>query len=142
MKLKPRHYALIALLLVLGAYNIFRLRSKRLAHPGTTLRVETTPPKHGTSPLWNSYDKAAGDALSGAPDPQFQADLQGLTQSLTTAVPDAQTTSAELADLSGCRTWLLFYRSERVHPTNKPDWLPETRGHVMSCTQNHWDMSS
>ena len=125
MRLHPRHYILIAVLLALGIYNLVRLTRARHATPPAT----TAP----GSPGWQAFDHAA--SLRDAPDAQFTPALNALR---------AQTESAigpEATDLRGCQMWLLYYRHSVPMASGKPgDWAMLATSHVQSCLTNHRDI--
>lgn len=138
MRLKPRHYVLLAVLIGLGIFNLVhfhRAKEKPGAAPGVTSR--------GVSPVWDDFDKAA--AARDADNPTFEAALKGLNDAIDAASaqrfpprPDA----AELDGLRGCRTWLEFYRQYHLHPAAKNPVTPEqTRAHVEGCQAQHQDVS-
>ena len=133
--LKRRHYILIALILALGAYNFWRVRS---AHQQPTVTPQSAPAPAASvnSPVWTLFDNTA--AVRDAPDTQFQPALKALNQAIDNAA-----TSPDIADLHGCQTWLLFYRQEHLHPAvNKPGWPAQLQSHVNSCVANHRDIAS
>jgi hypothetical protein len=137
MRFRPRHYVLILVILALGAYNI--MRRHRAQQQPTLVHLDVV---RGTSPAWPVFDNAA--TLRDAPDEQFQAALKTLNQAVdSTNAPSVppQTSSSELTDLHGCQTWLLFYRQEHLHPSNKPGRLTQTQHHVDSCVTNHRDIA-
>jgi hypothetical protein len=125
--LKRRQYVLIALIIAIGSFNFWRMRSARrqLAAPPAVAR--------GTSPVWPLFDDAV--AVRDAPDAQFQPALQALNKAV-----DSASTSPEIADLQGCQTWLLFYRQEHLHPST-PTKLAQQQHHLDSCLTNHRDIA-
>ncbi len=125
MRLQPRHYLLLALLIALGIWNLIRSRRARetaVPHPATS-----------GSPAWQAYDRAA--ALRDAPDAQFTPALAALrTQTEASTGTDA-------TDLRGCGMWLLYYRHSVPMAAGKSsDWAMLATGHVQSCTAQHRDM--
>ena len=126
MRLKPRHYLLIALVLALGIWNLVR---SRRAHPSANLPVTAV----SGSPAWQAFDRAA--ALRDAPEAQFTPVLNQL-KPLTEAAagPDA-------ADLRDCQMWLLYYRHSVPMASGKSnDWATLATGHVQSCMTTHRDV--
>jgi hypothetical protein len=131
MRFRPRHYALIVIILALGAYNLVRIHRAR-QQPTPTPQ----PTASINSPVWTLFDNTA--AVRDAPDTQFQPALKALNQAIDNAA-----TSPDIADLHGCQTWLLFYRQEHLHPAvNKPGWPAQLQTHVNSCVANHRDIAS
>ncbi len=137
MRLQRHQYVLIALILALGAFNLAR---RHRMHPQTS--PVQKPIARGTSPAWPFFDTAA--SFRDAPDAQFQPALKALAQSIdgtnAVAIPP-QASKDEGADLHGCQTWLLFYRQEHLHPSNKPDWRAQMQRHVESCVAHHRDIA-
>ncbi|HEV2579068.1 MAG TPA: hypothetical protein VGU25_17820 [Acidobacteriaceae bacterium] len=132
MRFRPRHYVLIAIILVLGVYNFMRMHraSQRVAAP-TTVAVSNGPVPQ--SPAWQAFDKAAG--LRDAADDQFQPALSALKQQIDTA------SEKEKADLDGCQTWLLFYR-QNAHASARDAWRERSTQHLDNCARYHRDLSS
>ena len=124
MRLLPRHYLLIAILLALGVWNFLRLRH---AHaPVAVAPVRSTPG-------WQAFDRA--EALKDAPDSQFSPALQALREQTEGA------TGTEAADLRDCQMWLLYYRHSVPMASGKPgDWAMLSTSHVQSCAANHRDV--
>ena len=136
MRFRPRHYLLILVILGLGIFNY--MRGRRAVQQPTTAApaVAAKPLPPGVSPAWPAYDTAAG--LRDAPDAQFQQGLKRLTDAIA---GNGQKASDEIQDLQGCRTWLLFYRQEHLHPAiNKPGWAQQLTTHVISCVAHHRDI--
>ena len=123
MRLHPRHYVLLGLVLLLGIWNLVRLHRAR--HPAV-MPAENTPG-------WAAFDQAA--ALRDAPDAQFTPALDTLRAQTEGA------TGPEAADLRGCQMWLLYYRHSVPIAGGKPgDWAMLATGHVQSCITNHRDI--
>ena len=124
MRLHPRHYVLLGLLLLLGLWNVVRW---------TRARHLSGSPLGPSTPGWQAFDRAAG--LRDAPDGQFTPALDALR---------AQTegsTGPEAADLRGCQMWLLYYRHSVPMASGKPgDWAMLATSHVQSCLTNHRDL--
>ena len=130
MRLKPRHYILFAVIVGVFAFNLWR---KHSAHPIAktpgTVRFFGTP---AGTPAWRAFDKTY--TLRNAPDPDFQPALHDLQQQITLAASDPTT-----SDLSGCLTWLEFYRQGALHPAKDPQWQQRSTRHLDSCSKYHAD---
>lgn len=125
MRLQPRHYILIGLILLLGLWNFLRFR--RANHPATAL------PPASNSPGWQSFDRAA--SLRDAPEAQFTPALNALRAQTESS------TGPEAADLRDCQMWLLYYRHSVPMAAGKPnDWAMLSTSHVQSCLTNHRDV--
>ncbi len=125
MRLQPRHYLLLAILIALGAWNFVR---SRRAHQAVT----ASTPVSG-SPAWQSFDRAA--ALRDAPEARFTLALDDLKHQTETA------TGPEAADLRDCQMWLLYYRHSVPMAAGKAnDWAKLSTGHVQSCLTAHRDI--
>ena len=125
MRLQPRHYLLLAILIALGVWNVARSRrAHQAAISSTTV---------SGSPAWQSFDRAA--ALRDAPEAQFTPALDDLKhQTETAAGPDA-------ADLRDCEMWLLYYRHSVPMAAGKAgDWATLSTGHVKTCLASHRDV--
>ena len=123
MRLQPRHYILLGLVVLLGIWNLVRLNRAR--HPASPPPVNTAG--------WAAFDRAAG--LRDAPDDQFAPALNALRAQTEGA------TGPEASDLRGCQMWLLYYRHSVPMAGGKPgDWAMLATGHVQSCTANHRDI--
>lgn len=134
MRLRPRHYVLIAIILAVGVYNLVRSRRARdqqATAPGTISANLGPIPQ---SPAWQAFDQAA--ALRDAADPQFQPALHNLNQQIASA------TGAAKADLDGCQTWLLFYRESAQHASATDAWKQRSTHHLDICVHQHRDLSS
>ena len=124
MRFHPRHYVLLGLVILLGIWNILRLR--RAHTPASSLSTASTPG-------WQAFDEAAN--LRDAPEAQFIPALDALRHQTETA------TGPEAADLRGCQMWLLYYRHSGPTAGGKPgDWAMLATGHVQSCLTNHKDI--
>lgn len=128
MRLQPRHYLLIAVLLALGVYNLVRLKRSRNGAPAAAISAS----RPGT-PAWGSFDRAA--ALRDAPEPQF-------TPALTTLRAQAEAAQgADAGDLRNCLMWLQYYRhSVPMAGGNANSWGMLATGHVQSCMNEHRDV--
>jgi|SRR5215469_12728098 len=132
MRFRPRHYVLIAIILVLGVYNLVRMHraSQRVIAP-TAVPVSVGPVSQ--SPAWQAFDKAA--SLRDASDEQFQPALDQLKQQMASA------SAQERPDLNGCQTWLLFYR-QNAHASAQDTWRQRSTQHLDNCVSQHRDVSS
>ena len=123
MRFHPRHYILLGLVVLLGLWNLVRLRPAHHPLPATLTN----------SPGWQAFDHAA--QLKDAPDAQFTPALD----SLRSQSEDA--TGPEAADLRNCQMWLLYYRHSVPLASGKPgDMGILASGHVQSCLTNHRDI--
>lgn len=123
MRLQPRHYVLLGLILLLGVWNLVRLRRPH----------QPAPSPGGNTPGWQAFDRAA--ALRDGPETQFAPALDDLRQQTEGA------TGTEAADLRGCQMWLLYYRHSVPMAGGKPgNWAMLATGHVQSCLANHRDI--
>ena len=124
MRLQPRHYLLLAVLIALGIWNIVRF------HRSHQAVVEA--PRSG-SPAWQAFDHAA--RLRDAPEAQFAPALDGLRAQTEHAI------GPEASDLRGCQMWLLYYRHSVPMASGKPsDWSMLATSHVQTCTATHRDI--
>ncbi len=123
MRLHPRHYILLAVLVALAIWNIVRLR-----HPHAP--VATRGPE---TPAWQAFDNAA--SLRDAPDPQFTPALDGLRQQADAATgPDA-------SDLRNCLMWLQYYRHSVPSASGTSgNWGMLATSHVHICMTEHRDV--
>lgn len=124
MRLQPRHYLLIGIIVLLGLWNFVRLRRSR-----EVSNVQTTP----STPGWQAFDHAA--SLKDAPDPQFTPAFTALRAQIE------KTTGPEAADLRGCQMWLLYYRHSVPMASGKAsDWSMLATSHVQTCQTTHHDV--
>lgn len=138
MRLKSRHYVLLALLLGLGIFNLIRYEQVKHtpgAKPGELSR--------GSSPAWDAFDKAA--IARDADDATFLPAFKALGEAIDTASAEKfppRDDAPELDGLRGCKTWLEVYRHEHLHPSvNGPGWVDKAKTHVDSCQATHRDSS-
>lgn len=131
MRFRPRHYVLIAIVITLGVYNLYR--SHRVHRPEI---VAVSPTPTGPAPqsaAWQAFDKTA--AMRDAPDTTFLPTLHELQQQIGAAPADQK------ADLDGCQNWLLFYR-QNAHASAQDAWRQRSTQHLNSCVAQHRDISS
>lgn len=125
MRLQPRHYLLIAVLIALGVWNL--VRHERARH------AAAEPGAAPSSPGWQAYDHAA--SLRDAPDATFTPALTSLRAQTESA------TGPEASDLRGCQMWLLYYRHSVPMASGKSgDWAMLATSHVQICMSNHHDV--
>ena len=131
--MRPRHYILLALLLLLGVYNIVRLRHGKRPEPVATVRHAAAPTgPRAESPAWNAFDRAVSVRDVSASD--FSAAWSDLQKAKDAGGPDP--------DLSGCSTWLEFYRQSVLHPSRDLSWHNRSTEHLASCVKYHRDLAS
>lgn len=127
MRLQPRHYFLIAIILGLGIWNLWHRSHVR--QTGGVVTIHDGP----QTPAWQAFDHAA--SLRDAPDPQFTPALEDLRNQ---ANGDS---GADAADLRNCLMWLQYYR--RSVPTasgNAGNWGILATSHVHTCMTQHRDV--
>ncbi len=125
MRLQPRHYLLLAILIAVGLWNLVR---SRRAHEASTPAAATSG-----SPAWQAFDRAA--ALRDAPEAQFAPALDTLH-----AQTEAAATGADITDLRGCQLWLAYYRHSAPAVSGRSgDWAMLAAGHVQTCLTTHHD---
>ncbi len=130
MRLHPRHYLLIAILLALGVYNLLRVRRAR--RDTVLLTGQPTAARPG-SPAWGSFDRAAG--LRDAPESQFTPALAAFRMEANAAG------GADAPDLRNCLMWLEYYRhSVPMAGGNANSWSMLATSHVQSCMTDHRDL--
>ena len=131
MRFRPRHYVLIAIVIALGVYNLYRSHRARRA-----VTVVATPAYNGPAPqssAWQAFDRTAG--VRDAPDSTFLPALHDFQQRIGAAPADQK------ADLDGCQNWLLFYR-QNMHASVQDAWRQRSAQHLNTCVAQHRDMSS
>ena len=132
MRLRPRHYVLIAVIVALGVYNLVRMhRAPQRVIAPTNSSISVGPVSQSTA--WQAFDKAA--SLRDAGDDQFQPALSVLRQQIVSA------SKKEKQDLDGCQTWLTFYR-QNAHAAANDSWRQRSTQHLNSCVSQHRDISS
>jgi hypothetical protein len=139
MRLRPRHYILLAIILGLFVYNIIRhRRDTRPSVPTTPAPIVVTPTKPRlNTPAWSAFDHVA--SLRDAPDAQYQPALKNLNQLIPL---DPNQTDGHIADIKGCLTWLDFYRQGMAQTHTDPNMKARSAHHLDTCTQYHLDTSS
>ena len=125
MKLQPRHFVLLAVILALFGWNIFR------AHQRHQQELKSFQQSNSAAAsAWSAYDHAS--ALRDAPDDQFQPAFTALRSATEGDVADQN--AQALTAVRSCKTWLVFYRN--------PQWRSNARKHVDGCTKFHLDTIS
>ena len=125
MRLQPRHYLLLVVLIALGIWNLVRYRR---AH-----QQASAPIARSSNPGWQAFDQAA--ALRDAPDAQFAPALDALR------AQTGRATGPGAADLRDCQMWLLYYRHSVPVASGQPgNWAMLSTSHVQTCTANHRDI--
>lgn len=136
--MKPRRIILLAVLVALIVYRAWHYDHARRRS------VEFVPaPAMMNSPamrVWPYFDRLA--ALRDAPDAQFQPALAAL-RSAAAAVPEPnlKANADVLSNISGCTTWLLFYRHAILSKPPDMGWKQRSEPHVNSCVREHVDHS-
>jgi hypothetical protein len=133
MRLRPRHYVLIALLIGVFLFNRFHHRA--VPQDTTAVNLAPTAPPANT-PAWRAFDAVAH--LRDAPAAQFDPALDAAHKELQLAPGSVQSTS----DISGCLTWLDFYRQATTHPVKDTQWRDRSARHLDSCVKYHADTTA
>jgi len=142
MRLRPRHFVLLAIVVGLFVYNIVqgRIRQRDL------LRQQRQAQAALAAGAWSAFDRAA--ALRDAPDAQYLPAYDALRQATednaapSSTAPSNTTTSqaAALAPVRGCKTWLMFYRQPApAYATPHPTMHDRAAAHVATCMAAHRD---
>ena len=129
MQLRPRHYVLIAVIIGIFAFNVWRHHTSAVVVPSSTPTVTTAPPVQ--SAAWSAFDHAA--ALRDAPDTDFQPALKDLRTLL-----DAAPTSG----ISGCLVWLEFYRQGMAQTRTDPQMKDRSLHHLDGCVKYHLETTA
>jgi hypothetical protein len=129
MRLRPRHFVLLAIVLGVFIFNIVRNRHKQPV--AIVAPAPIVLPPRSTSSAWTAFDHAA--TLRDAPDPQFQPAFQALQQQIAAAPAQP--------GMEGCLTWLEFYRQGVLHPARDPQWRSRSQNHLDACVRYHADIS-
>lgn len=131
--MRPRHYILIALILLLGVYNLLRLRRGKHVEPSTAVHRAAVPAgPRPDSAAWNAFDHAA--SVRDATVEEFNVAWASLEHAREGGPSDA--------DLRGCATWLEFYRQGVLHPSRDLSWDNRSTEHLDSCVKYHRDIAS
>jgi hypothetical protein len=130
--LRPRHYLLIAVIIGLFVFNLWRRHAApTISHTRAPVVTTATPAQ---TPAWSAFDHAA--SLRDVPNDQFDPAMQSLQQTIASA------TDPSVPDVKGCLTWLQFYRQGVNHPGNDPQWKDRSERHLNGCVKFHLDTTS
>jgi hypothetical protein len=130
--IRPRHYLLIAFIIGLFIFNLWRRNHPAAITPKPTPVVTTAPPVQ--TPAWSAFDHAA--SLRDAGNDTFDPAMQALNQAIASA------TDPSVSDIKGCLTWLQFYRQGVNHPSKDTTWKDRSSSHLNGCTKYHLDTTS
>lgn len=139
MRLRPRHYVLLVIIIGLFVYNIIRHRreEKNLASFSTTpAPVVINKPRLNT-PAWAAYDQVA--SLRDAPASEYDAALKDL-QTLLPLDPNPK--DGHIGDIKGCLTWLEFYRQGTAQTPTDPQMKVRSTHHIENCVKYHLDTNA
>jgi hypothetical protein len=140
MRLRPRHYVLIAIIFSVFAFNVYRHRHAQ--QQGTfsqqaapVLLTPSTYADPAVNNAWIDFEHAA--ALRDAPLAQFQP----LLDKFNAARANVHTTVANSAadpniDLENCKVWLISYRSGTL---TGPNAHTQAASHIDRCVRLHRD---
>jgi hypothetical protein len=131
MSLKPRHFVLIAVIVGIFLFNLYRNRKAKLPTDGPAPVSTHTPAQ---TPAWSAFDNAA--KLRDAMPADFDPAMHDLQQQLAIA------TDPTVSDIKGCLTWLEFYRQGTLHPSRDPAWKDRSQHHLDGCVKYHLDTSA
>lgn len=137
MRLRPRHYVLLAIVIGIFLFNMIRHRhDERNAIPSHPTPVVVTTPRLNT-PAWAAFDHAA--SLRDASDAEFQPALADLQKLLPL---DPNPSDGHLADIHGCLTWLEFFRQGMAQTHPDPAMKQRSLTHINNCVKYHLDTAS
>jgi len=125
MQLKPRHLVLLAIILLIFAYDIYRSHQRKQQEAHDLQQTNSV-----AATAWTAYDHAA--SLRDASEDQFQTAFTSLRNA--TEGPTADQNAQALTDVRTCKTWLVFYRN--------PQWRDNAKKHVDGCVQYHRDTAA
>ena len=140
MKLRPRHFVLIVIIIGLFAFNVYRHRhaQQQATFSQQAAPVLLTPSTYADPAVnnaWIDFEHAA--AFRDSPAAQFQPVLDkfNAAQSAihTTTVNAA---SDPTIDLENCKVWLVSYRSGALTGPNAHTQASE---HIDRCVRLHRD---
>jgi hypothetical protein len=133
MSLKPRHFVLIAVIIGIFIFNLYRHRQPKLSSEGTA-PIVTTNHTPAQTLAWSAFDHAV--SLRNATPTDFDPAMQSLQQQLAAA------TDPTVSDIKGCLTWLEFYRQGVLHPSRDPAWKDRSQHHLDGCVKYHLDTNA
>ncbi|MDE1154912.1 MAG: hypothetical protein PW735_04180 [Acidobacteriaceae bacterium] len=131
--LKPRQIIMVVIILLLGAWNVWRYQQQRHVASSSVLVTRLTPVD---SEVWTAFEKAA--SLRDAPEEQF-APAFAAVQAAESAVqnPNLLSNANILSNVRGCMTWLEFYRGHK-----DAAWHTRSQQHLDACVHDHRDESN
>ncbi len=133
MRLRPRHYVLLAIVLGLFIFNmILHRRDQRNAISSTPAPIIHKP--RVDTPAWAAFDHAA--ALRNDSPATYEPALHDLQQLLPL---DPNQNDGQLTDIHGCLTWLGIYRqgAAQTHPDKSMRDIASQ--HIDDCVKFHQD---
>ena len=139
MRLHPRHFVLLAIIVGLFIFNIYRHRHAQQPtfsqQAAPVLLQPSTYANPAINNAWIDYEHAA--ALRDAPAPQFQSvlDIFGKAQAAIHTTT-ANSANDPTIDLENCKVWLLSYRSGTI---TGPNAHSQAAQHVDRCVRLHRD---
>jgi hypothetical protein len=139
MQLRPRHFILLAIIVGLFIFNIYRHRRTQqptFSQPAApVLLTPSTYADPAVNNAWIDYEHAA--ALRDAPATQF-APVLDIFDKAQAAIHTTTANSANdpTIDLENCKVWLLSYRSGTI---TGPNAHSQASQHVDRCVRLHRD---
>jgi hypothetical protein len=140
MQLRPRHFALIAIIIGLLIFNVYRHRHKQQQATfsqqlAPVLLAPSTYADPAVNNAWIDFEHAA--ALRDAPAAQFQPVLDIFNQAQAAIhTITADSASDPTIDLQNCKTWLTTYRTGVL---TGPDAHSVASQHIDRCVRLHRD---
>jgi hypothetical protein len=139
MRLRPRHFVLLAIIVGLFIFNIYRhRRTQQPTFSQQAAPVLLTPSTYSDPSVtnaWIDFEHAA--ALRDAPAAQF-APVLDIFDKAQADIHTATTNSENdpSIDLENCKVWLLSYRSGTI---TGPNAHIQASQHVDRCVRLHRD---
>jgi len=140
MQLRPRHFVLIAIIIGIFAFNVYRHRH---AQQQSTFSQQAAPvlltPSTYSDPAvnntWIDFEHVA--ALRDAPAVQFQPALDVFNKAQAAIHTTTVNAAADpTIDLENCKVWLVSYRSGTLTGPNAHTQASE---HIDRCVRLHRD---